>query len=353
MKKIRIIFLFIPFCLGCNQRKVIDAGPPGPLPETSTMTELYNEIKTPHKYGVVLKEEGKKVDCPSVFRFDNRWYMTYIIFDGKGYESAVAVSDDLLNWEKLGKTLTFSEGRWDDLQKAGYIALQDHQWNGSYEIERFRGKYWMSYIGGALSGYETDPLSIGMAWTEDPSKPSEWEKLDAPVLSSSQADAREFETMTLYKSNIIRDEKKRTGYPFIMYYNAKSEHGYERITMAVSKNMVDWVRYGLEPLIDNGSGISGDPQITKIGDLYVMFYFGAFYKPGAFDTFAASYDLVNWTKWEGPDLIAPSEPFDSTFAHKPWVIKHKDVVYHYYCAVGDQGRVIAVATSKPLSNLNN
>ena len=109
--------------------------------------------------------------------------------------------------------------------------------------------------------------------------------------------------------------------------------------------MEEWVRYGAKPLIDNGSGISGDPQITKIGDLYVMFYFGAFHRPGAFDTFATFYDLVNWTKWDGPDLVASSEPFDSNFAHKPWVIKYNGIVYHYYCAVGDQGRVIALATS--------
>ena len=57
---------------------------------------------------------------------------------------------------------------------------------------------------------------------------------------------------------------------------------------------------------------------------------------------------MNWTKWDGPDLVAPSEPFDSTYAHKPWVLKVDDVVYHYYCAVGDQGRVIALATSRPL-----
>jgi len=51
-------------------------------------------------------------------------------------------------------------------------------------------------------------------------------------------------------------------------------------------------------------------------------------------------------KWTGPDLVAPSEPWDKQYAHKPWVIKHADVVYHFYCAVGDQGRVIALATSK-------
>ena len=343
------LLLFLLICLGCNERKVIEANPPGPLPDSAIMANLYEEVKTPYKYGIVLQEKGNRVDCPSVFQHENRWYMTYIIFNGTGYETAIAVSDDLLNWEKLGKILSFSEGRWDDLQKAGYIALQDYQWGGSYEIGKFRGAYWMSYLGGKLSGYETDPLSIGMARTKDPSKAVEWNKLDAPVLTGSQPDAREFEKLTLYKSNIIHDPDKTLGYPFIMYYNAKTEHGYERITMAVSKNMVDWVRYGEEPLIDNGRGISGDPQITKIDDLYVMFYFGAFYRPGAFDTFAASYDLVNWTKWKGADLVASSVSYDSTFAHKPWVIKHEDVVYHYYCAVGDQGRVIALSTSKSLN----
>ena len=348
MKRLHLL-LYLPLFLSCNEREVIEAQAPGQLPDSLAMARLYEEVKTPYKYGIVLREKGNKVDSPSVFRYKGRWYMTYIIFDGTGYETAIAVSDDLLNWEKLGKILCFSEGRWDDLQKAGYIALQDYQWGGSYEVEKFRGAYLMSYVGGKLAGYETDPLSIGMAWTKDLTKAEEWSKEDAPILSASQPDARYFEKLTLYKSNIIRDPDKALGYPFIMFYNAKSEDGYERITMAVSKNMEEWIRYGEEPLIDNGSGISGDPQIAKIGDLYVMFYFGAFYRPGAFDTFAASYDMVNWTKWEGPDLVASTEPYDSAFAHKPWVIKYDDVVYHFYCAVGDQGRVIALATSEDLN----
>ena len=72
--------------------------------------------------------------------------------------------------------------------------------------------------------------------------------------------------------------------------------------------------------------------------------------PGAFDTFAASRDLVHWTHWNGDDLVKASEPYDTPFAHKPWIIKHDDVVYHFYCAVGgkEQHRSIALATSKDL-----
>jgi predicted GH43/DUF377 family glycosyl hydrolase len=340
------IFASLATCHHPGSRKVLPAIPSGPLPDDAIMAGIYEQVKTPYKFGVVLREEGKKVDCPGVFRHGDHWYMTYIIFDGTGYETALAKSSDLLHWEKLGKILRFSRGSWDDFQKAGFIALQDYTWGGSYEMERFSGRYWMSYVGGKLSGYETDPLSIGIAWTDDPTAPVEWSRLDAPVLSAAQQEARDFEKLTLYKSHIIRDPDERLGYPFIMYYNAKSQHGYERIAMAVSKDLTHWTRYGHKALIDNGSGISGDPQIAKLGNVYVMFYFGAFFRPKAFDTFACSYDLVNWKKWDGPDLVYPSEPWDSTFAHKPWVIQHQGMVYHYYCAVGDQGRVIALATSE-------
>ena len=134
------------------------------------------------------------------------------------------------------------------------------------------------------------------------------------------------------------------GAPFVMYYNAKVKNGYERIGMALSTNMVNWKRFGTNHVLANGeakrNGFCGDPQIVKIGDVWVMFYFGCGWAPKAFDTFACSRDLVNWTKWTGPHLVEPTEPWDKTYAHKPWVLKHDGVVYHFYCAVGNEGRVI-------------
>ena len=331
-------------------REVIPAREGGPAVSAERMQAIYEEVKTPYKYGIVLRgEDGRKVDCPSVFRHGDKWYMTYITFGGTGYETLLAVSDNLLDWEPLGTILPFRENTWDALQAGGYIALQDHHWGGTYELGRHDGKYWMSYLGGALAGFETDPLMIGMAWTNDPSKPEPWTRLPEPVLTAEQPDCRDWEQLTQYKSNIIFDEERSLGYPYVMFYNAKTTNGYEVIGMAVSEDMKTWLRYGNDPLVDNHRGITGDPQVVKIDDVWVMFYFGAFYKPNAFDTFAASHDLVTWTKWEGPHLIEPSEPWDRQFAHKPWMIKHEGVVYHFYCAVGDQGRVIALATSVDLA----
>ena len=322
------------------------------------MQQVYEEVKTPFKYGIVIRGEvGEVVDCASIFRKRNQWYMVYVGATNKiGYETFLARSSDLLHWEKLGKIMSFRPGGWDRWQVDGGIALCDTQWGGSSKLQKFDGKYWMSYIGGALQGYETDPLAIGMAWTNTPTKAKEWTPIaENPVLSREQPDVREFEKLTLYKSQIILDKPKTLGYPFVMYYNGKVKNGFEKIGMAVSHDMIHWQRYGKEPVVANGEekqrGISGDPQIVKMGDLWVMFYFGAFWQPGAFDTFACSYDLVNWTKWEGKHLIEPSEPWDKQYAHKPWLIKHKGVVYHFYCAVGSEGRVIALDTSREMKEV--
>ena len=321
------------------------------------MERIYEEVKTPFKYGVVLRPgENESVDCPNVFRQGDKWFMIYIAIKNKiGYETFMAESEDLVHWKKVGRILPFAESEWDQWQAAGSIALVDPAWAGSGEVQRFDGKYWMSYIGGAKQGYETDPLSIGMASTKTPERPIPWHRLAAnPVLTPHQPEARSFEKATLYKSNILWDKSASLGYPFVMFYNAKQQGpGTERIGIAVSNDMVHWSRYGKDPVIDNGRGISGDPQIVRIGELWVMFYFGAFWKPGAFDTFACSNDLVNWTKWNGADLISSSEPWDKTFAHKPWVLKHGGVVYHFYCAVGTEGRVIALATSQDLQTASS
>jgi len=319
------------------------------------METVFQEARTPYKYGIIVKgEDGESVDCPSVFRCGGRWYMMYVAIDSAktGYETHLAESDNLLAWRKLGKVLSFRKTGWDAWQADGGIALQDTTWGGSCRLGTFRDKYWLSYLGGARQGYEPDPLSIGLAWTKTPDRAVEWNRLgDNPVLRPDQPEARPFERRTLYKSNIIRDEAKATGHQFVMYYNGKDQSGTERIGMAVSDDLVRWSRYGDGPVVDNLKGISGDPQIVRMGEVWVMFYFGAFWSPSlpkAFDTFACSHDLVSWTKWDGDPLIAPSQPWDGKFAHKPWLAKWEGVVYHFYCAVGDQGRAIAVATSKPM-----
>ena len=217
----------------------------------------------------------------------------------------------------------------------------------------------MMYRGGSADGYETDPLSTGVAWTDDPAAVREWTRYGGnPVMRSSDSDARPFERATIYKHFTVEDPTRACGGRFVNFYNAADAVSHrEAIGMAVSDDMLHWHRVGDGPVIENGDpakhSISGDPMIRRIGDVWVMFYFGHQWKGkiGAFDTFACSRDLRHWTKWGGEPLVQPSETWDSLYAHKPWVLKHEGVVYHWYCAVSRKGgrevRGIALATSRP------
>lgn len=342
---INIINILLLYCVTTNAQDIVSQ---------NVMQKIYDEIKTPYKYGLILipEDNSKMVDSPSIFRVDSLWVMTYIIFDGKGYETWIAESTDLLSWEPKGRILSFTEDSWDSNQKAGYIALQDYNWGGSYEVHKYNNKYWMSYLGGMTPGYEAGKLGIGIAYSCEPLNiVTEWKRLRKPVISSDDSSARWYDNQTIYKSTIIWDKEKSLGHPFVMFYNAKGKNNEnseaERIAIALSDDMINWKRIGEKPLIDHGNGISGDAFITKINEIWVMFYFGAFWKQGAFERFACSHDLINWTKWEGEDLISPSEDFDNKYAHKPFVIKHNNIVYHFYCAVDNyNNRGIALATSK-------
>ena len=111
---------------------------PVAVPENN-MQAIYEQVKTPYKYGLVIVPDNnsKKIDCPTVVRKNNKWYMAYIIYDGKGYETWLAESNDLLQWQTKGKIMPFSDtADWDNNQKTGYIALPDYKWGGSYCVSK-------------------------------------------------------------------------------------------------------------------------------------------------------------------------------------------------------------------------
>ena len=334
------------------------------------MAEVYEEARTPYKYGLVIAPEtnNAKIDCPTLFREGDKWYMTYVLYngkgakDGRGYETYLAESENLLEWKTLGKVLEWPEKGWDMNQRGGFPALVDMEWGGSYELQQFKNRRWMTYIGGAGRGYEAveAPLNIGLAWTkQDPTEAHPWQTPKGPILSIEDEDVQWWESLVQYKSMVYWDRSETLGAPFVMYYNAggkNPETGYkgERIGIALSKDMKKWERYAGNPIFSHEAQgtITGDAQIVKMGDVYVMFYFSAFNPTRpylAYNTFACSYDLVTWDDWQGDDLIYPTKPYDEMFAHKSFVVKHDGVVYHFYCAVNnDEQRGIAVATSRPM-----
>ena len=321
------------------------------------MATIYKKIKTPVKHGAVIKWENDFTDSPTVFKKDGVFYMYFVAISKdcsvSGYETHLARSADLKQWEYLGTIFRRNDqNHWDSKQCAGYAAFRDIRFDSTNELAKINGSYYISYLAGNSDGYEPDPLYMGLAKTSDPIDPDSFVRFEQPILRPDDDDAREMETKTLYKSCLFEDVLGVTGYPYINVYNGKAQDNTERIFLAVSKNGEQWERYGNThvfdmKVIDPNTIISGDPQILCIDDIYVMLFFHYVEEKGAYNTFACSRDLVHWKLWEGEPLVKPTEPWDDIYAHKNWFVRHDGVNYHFYCAVNsDNERFIALATSE-------
>ena len=92
MKKI-LILAFLLLSLGTYAQREVPQ---------SRMEQIYEEAKTPYKYGLAVApaDNKHKIDCPTVFREGDKWYMTYVVYngksglDGRGYETWIAESDN-------------------------------------------------------------------------------------------------------------------------------------------------------------------------------------------------------------------------------------------------------------------
>ena len=192
---------------------------------------------------------------------------------------------------------------------------------------------------------------MGLAKSGDPTDPCGFTRFPEPILRPDDADSRELEKKTLYKSFLFEDELQVTGYKYVNAYNGKALDNTERIFLAVSNDGENWERYGDRPVIDLITGdpkgrICGDPQVILIDDIYVMFFFRLRDGEHAFNTFACSRDLIHWTHWQGEPLIKSEYEWENIHAHKTWFMHHNVRNYHFYCAVNNQNeRFIALTVS--------
>ncbi|WP_425516263.1 hypothetical protein, partial [Ligaoa zhengdingensis] len=333
----------------------------------SVFEELYEEVKTPYEYGIVLSFSGVKgdfdsdlIDNPNVFTIpgdDEYVYMTYVGHDGTGYRTGLARSEDMVNWEKIGKILENGEpGAWDEFNAAGYI-VRDHKWGEIPTPHIMKdGRYAMTYLASDTAGYEAGIKRAGVAFSDkifnDDGSVAQWTRHPDPVLDAHDG-AYPYEKGTIWKLQAIWDDETQKYYGF---YNAAT--GPEVMCGAVSDDLINWERMDTNPLLTVDSAPDGaawgashnaDADVVKIGDYWVMFYFTS--SPGGIiDSFAVSQDLIHWQKSYIP-LLTRNGSYSSTYAHKPCVVKKNGVVYHYYNAVGSAGRLIAVDTSIDLSVL--
>jgi len=329
---------------------------------------------TPHKLGEpVLAGSGVEgdfdalaVDCPFVFEHAGAFHMMFIGFDGKGYQTGLARSTDLIHWDKLGVILARGEGNdWDRLNAAGTWLLCENNLDKPRTLRKWQARYWMAYHAYPGEGYEVGPGRVGLAWTDDEDLMT-WHRLPEPVLVPE--DGASWEQGGLYKECLILHDDT-----FYLFYNAKNraDRWIEQTGLATSRDLATWTRYPGNPVLPvraptaSGTrawdaGFCSDPCVVDYGGRWAMYYFGYDYQH-AQEGIAFSEDLVTWAKHPVPIITVGADgELDSKHAHKPSVIRHQGVLYHFYCAcrptvpgdqavnLGDEFRCITVATSERL-----
>jgi predicted GH43/DUF377 family glycosyl hydrolase len=321
------------------------------------VTPIPDALKTPYKLNRLVVAasstpgtfDEKSVDCPYVCSLDGRYYMTFVGFDGKGYQTGLASSDNLLQWKTEGLIV----GRNPEHPVTKYNVamnwmLRENDVFSPGKLKRVNGRYVGVYHAYPNAGYEEGPAVIGLCWSDDLRR---WQ-VDEPCLKP--ADGAAWERGGLYKPCLVEDRGT-----YYLFYNAKTEekHWHEQTGFATSRDLKTWTRYSGNPLIPNGGPgsidekFASDPCVLKFGKQWALFYYSLDAKGVARDLLALSSDLRKITKCDGVliDVSKNKDDVDSMYAHKPGVIAKDGVLYHFYCAVSEKhGRGISVATSRPV-----
>lgn len=299
-------------------------------------------------------ESFKSVDCPTVYQIpgDDRWYMSFIGFDGNGYQSFVAESDDLIHWRNMRLAMGFGpQGEFDHGGRVlGAYLYESYDIQAPRRLKQKEGAYWSLY--GAYprqGGYELRPGYEGAAYSEDGLV---WRRVqDSYILSVNDPDCGVWEKDCIYQPWLVEWKGR-----FYNFYNAA--HGsVEQTGIAISRDLLNWKRYPGNPVLRNTPGgydeqFCSDPKVFRDGDHWTMFYFGVG-KGGAHIMAAFSRDLTHWTVHPEPLYKAGGNPsgLDRTYAHKISMVYNPadETYYMHYCAVGDRGRGIGLITSKPIA----
>jgi predicted GH43/DUF377 family glycosyl hydrolase len=314
----------------------------------------YPEPVIPSDYKIAGAEDFHSYDVPCVYQIAGKpdvWYMSFIGFNGKGYNSFVVESDDLIRWKNPQLAMGF--GKEGEFDYGGCVigAYLYDSWDvrAPRTIRKKDGKYPTLYGCYPRQGdYELRPGYEGVAASEDGLR---WTRAsDEPILSVFQKDCKEWEKDCIYQPWLVEHEGA-----YYNFYNA-AHGGIENMGLALSNDLIHWVRYPFNPVVGTRSGgydsdFASDAKVFRDGDHWTMFYFGVG-KGGAHIMIAFSRDLAHWTADPEPLYKAGGHPdgLDKQYAHKiSWVFNPRnETFYMYYCATGNKGRTIGLLTSKPV-----
>ena len=340
--------------------------------ENDKFTELSTKVMTPHKYGKLVLSASKRdndweceVDCPFVFAYEGKYGMTYVGFDGIGYQTGLAFSDDLIHWRKKGVVINrILDMPYLENSIALTWILRENDLYSKGELKKVNGKYIGVYLAMPEKGYEAGPGVIGVCRSSDL---LHWD-IEAPFLYPEEG--KEWEQGGLYKACLIEEEGT-----YYLFYNAKNKTESEsaettaqafqkvftwkeQIGIVFSKDLKNWKRYEGNPILKNGGDWSaderviGDACVLKDDERWYLFNYCIDRAGGTCDRVAVGEDLFHFHKCP-EQLISQgkSGEFDDVMACKPSVISKEGVLYHFYTATSSNGgNGITFATSKRIDD---
>jgi predicted GH43/DUF377 family glycosyl hydrolase len=319
----------------------------------------YPEPVIPSDYRIPGAEDFHSYDVPCVYQIaDNPdvWYMSFIGFNGKGYNSFVVESRDLVHWTNPQLAMGF--GKEGEFDYGGCVigAYLYDSWDikAPRTIRKKDDKYQTLYGCYPRQGaYELPPGNEGIAASSDG---LHWTRVSSePALSVYQKDCKEWEKLSIYQPWLVEHDGA-----YYNFYNAGSGKT-EQTGLALSNDLIHWVRYPFNPVVGNrpdhyDATMAADPKVFRDGDHWVMFYFGVGEGgagvTGANIMIAFSRDLLHWTADPEPLYKFGGHPsgLDEQYAHKISLVYNpqNDTFYMYYCACGNKGRTIGLLTSRRL-----
>jgi hypothetical protein len=301
-------------------------------------------------------EEFHNFDGACVYQIEEhpgKYFISFIGFNGKGYNTFVMESSDLIHFENPRLAIGFGEEGMFDHGGRVLGAYMYHSWDvkAPRTLRKKDGLYWTLYgCYPRQGGYELRPGAHGLASSTDGLV---WQRAwPESIVNVYQKDCKAWEKNCIYQPWLFEHDGK-----WWNVYNA-AQGTQEQSGIATSTNLINWTRYEGNPVIKNHKGgadtqKASEPKAYWDTDHWILFYFGGgSQKWGLCIMMAFSTDLKTWTQDPDPIYMRGGNPsgLDKKSCTKTSLIwNEKEQVFHlYYLAIGTKGQTIGMVTSGPI-----
>lgn len=235
---------------------------------------------------------------PAIFRTGSSWSNLYSGYDGRTWQTGMAVSADGVNWTRRGKALAPDPATWE----GDYIAA-----NGSAVAEGSRYLYWYQ------AGREP---RIGLATSADGAN---WQKHGPPVMGPGPYGS--WDERGVADPYVVRIEGT-----YYMYFLGQDRARRQRLGVAASPDGIQWTKLRTNPILELGEAGAfdetglGEPAVWREQDSWWMLYTARDRREYRRLGLARSQDGVVWKRVTTAPVISGTQPWNSAVICDPSVV---------------------------------